>query len=142
MQTQPPGDDLIPIPVDLDMLAEVLNADFSHEEDGLTSRPVTSGKNRDSSPMTRGSWLVVTPQGSRSAYEDIVDLAGSVANERLRDLLLVALDGSGAFSRFKDVLGRDRSELDRWFQFSDERGCQRATQWLAEAGYRPAEKAK
>ena len=87
-------------------------------------------------------WLSVSPQGSRGAYGDMVDFAASVPDERLRDLVMVVLDGSGAFRRFKGVLGRDGSELDRWFRFSDERGRQRAIEWLPKAGYRPVERPK
>jgi uncharacterized protein UPF0158 len=55
-----------------------------------------------------------------------------------RDRLEIALQGRGAFRRFKDVLARWPAELTRWHAFSDEHERGRARAWLADAGYRPA----
>ena len=142
MQTQPPGDDLTQVPVDLDILVESLDGDSYNEGAWLDLETGDIWVEHEFEPNASTPWIPVTPQGSQAAYGDMVDFAASVSDERLRDLLMVALDGPGAFRRFKDVLGRDSSELDSWVRFSDERGCQRATEWLAEAGYRPVEKVK
>jgi hypothetical protein len=50
----------------------------------------------------------------------------------------IAIEGRGAFRRFKDVLSRWPGEMDRWLAFSDERKRGRAREWLAAAGYRVA----
>jgi hypothetical protein len=68
------------------------------------------------------------------AYQDMVDFVESVRDERLRELLFVALDGSGAFRRFKDVLLSCPNEREAWFAFKGERMLERARQWLTEMG--------
>jgi len=58
------------------------------------------------------------------------EFASSIGDPRLRELLEVALDGRGAFRRFKDVLARWPEERARWFAFRDE--CLRGAmqEWL------------
>ena len=49
----------------------------------------------------------------------------------------VALDGKGAFGRFKRVLARYPEERERWFEFSDRRLRARIDEWLESVGVRP-----
>jgi hypothetical protein len=51
-------------------------------------------------------------------------------------LLEVAIQGKGAFRRFKDVLARDPAEQQRWFAFQMERLNTRVREWLADKGVR------
>ena len=60
---------------------------------------------------------------------------GTVADPERADRLAIAIDGRGAFRRFKDVLGRWPGEIERWYAFSEERQRGRARAWLAGAGY-------
>ena len=47
----------------------------------------------------------LTPKAeSHEGYEDMVDFIATVTDEHLAELLEVAVDGKGAFRRFKDVL--------------------------------------
>ena len=46
------------------------------------------------------------------------------------ELLEVAINGKGAFRRFKDVLLNYPEERERWFQFKDDRMKERALEWL------------
>ena len=54
----------------------------------------------------------------------------TVPRQHLQELLQVAIQGKGAFRRFKDVLGAYPQERERWFQFHDERLRQRVLDWL------------
>ena len=45
-------------------------------------------------------------------------------------LLEVAINGKGAFRRFKDVLLNYPEERERWFKFRDDRMEKRAVEWL------------
>jgi hypothetical protein len=54
------------------------------------------------------------------------------------DRLSIAIEGRGAFRRFKDTLARWPDDQGRWYQFSGERCRGRAREWLAIAGYRAA----
>ena len=67
---------------------------------------------------------------SREAYQDMVDFAESIREDSLRELLRVALDGSGAFRRFKDVLQNYPEKRQRWFKFREKIMKQRAREWL------------
>lgn len=67
---------------------------------------------------------------SHEGYQDMVDFIATVDNERLVELLEVAINGKGAFRRLKDVLLNYPEERERWFQFKDERMEERALEWL------------
>lgn len=69
-------------------------------------------------------------QDSRCGYDDMVDFTNSVEDGRLRDLLAVALSGSGVFRRFKDVLFEFPAEKVRWFEFEEKRKRKRFDEWL------------
>jgi len=71
---------------------------------------------------------------SREGYEDMRDFIASVDDEHLAELLEVAINGKGAFRRFKDVLFGYPEERERWFCFKDERMEQRALEWLGDIG--------
>ena len=56
---------------------------------------------------------------SYEGYQDMVDFIATIDNERLAELLEVAINGKGAFRRFKDVLLDYPEERERWFKFKD-----------------------
>ncbi|MCG5053156.1 MAG: UPF0158 family protein [Myxococcales bacterium] len=62
-------------------------------------------------------YLRVDPASSREQYRWMERFVGSVADDALRDRLLVAIDGKGAFRRFKDVLLAFPAERERWFSY-------------------------
>ncbi len=67
---------------------------------------------------------------SHEGYEDMVDFIATVKNERLVGLLEVAINGKGAFRRFKDVLLNYPEERESLFQFKDDIMQRRALEWL------------
>lgn len=83
-------------------------------------------------------WLHVWPAGSRRAYDDMVDFTATRGSPALAARLERALEGRGAFRRFKDTLMDWPEDREDWFVFSEDRRRGRAREWLAEAGYRPA----
>jgi hypothetical protein len=74
---------------------------------------------------------------SYEEYDLAVEFAGSVSDPRLRDLLTVALDGKGAFGRFKRVLQDHPRESERWFKMRDEFSAERVQEWLRELDIEP-----
>lgn len=79
--------------------------------------------------------IVIEGEGSHNAYADMTDFAESVPDRHLRDRLLVALDGRGAFRRFRDVVYNTPEEIGKvWNSFSDARASARAVGWLAREG--------
>lgn len=83
-------------------------------------------------------WLWVHCEGSRAGYRDLVLFIDLVEDPHLADRLGRAIQGRGAFRRFKDVLADSPDLLERWYGFSDERHRGRARAWLAAEGYAPA----
>ena len=71
---------------------------------------------------------------SYEAYRDMEDFIATIDDEHLADLLEVAIQGKGAFRRFKDVLLNHPDEEEKWFQFQDNRIEERALGWLEEIG--------
>ncbi len=67
---------------------------------------------------------------SHEGYEDIQNFIATVEDEHLVELLEVAINGKGAFRRFKDVLLNYPEERERWFQFKDNRIQEQALEWL------------
>ena len=83
-------------------------------------------------PDDRGL-LIVEPIGSREAYGDMEDFVDRVGDSRARDLLGRAIEGRGAFRRFKDTLLEFPELRQAWFAFHDARIQRRALQWLVDA---------
>lgn len=75
-------------------------------------------------------FIEIPPADSRDGYEDMEAFIETVSDGRLQELLKVAIQGQGAFRRFKDVLARDMQEREKWFRFRDERLQQRMLDWL------------
>src|SRR5512139_1422434 len=65
-------------------------------------------------------YLRVDPASSREQYRWMERFVGAVADQPLRERLLVAIDGKGAFRRFKDVLLAFPAERERWFAYRAE----------------------
>ncbi|NQT47724.1 MAG: hypothetical protein HQ578_01970 [Chloroflexi bacterium] len=71
---------------------------------------------------------------SHEGYRDMVDFIATLENEHLAELLGVAINGKGAFRRFKVVLLDYPEEEERWFRFKDGRMAARALEWLDDIG--------
>jgi hypothetical protein len=62
----------------------------------------------------------VDPASSREQYRWMERFVTSVTDEGLRERLTIAIDGKGAFRRFKDVLIAYPAERERWFSYRAE----------------------
>jgi tetratricopeptide (TPR) repeat protein len=78
-------------------------------------------------------FLAIEPEDTHDAYEDMVEFAETVG-PKLRERLADALDGKGAFGRFKRVLQSAPQERERWCRFRDVRLEARARKWLETNG--------
>jgi len=79
-------------------------------------------------------YLRVDPVSSREQYRWMERFIATVEETDLRGKLIQAIDGKGAFRRFKDVLMAFPVDRERWFSFRSERlrTCMEA--WLAAHG--------
>ena len=60
----------------------------------------------------------IEPAASREQYKWMERFVVGVTDEPLRERLVIAIDGKGAFRRFKDVLLNYPTERERWFSLS------------------------
>lgn len=67
---------------------------------------------------------------SRESYRHMQDYIDLVADPHLQELLSVAIDGSGAFRRFKDVLLNYPEERQAWFDYKNTRLQKYIFDWL------------
>ena len=136
------------LPVDLDELVDVLEGDavtgggridlhtgevwpeavFEYGIEGEEEEDLDDGER----------WLWVVSEGSRAGYRDMELFVAGVGEPDLADRMARALEGRGAFRRFRDELTRWPDIEDRWYVYSAERRRGRARAWLAAEGFTPA----
>lgn len=63
------------------------------------------------------SHVRIEPASSREQYRWMERFVASVADQPLRERLIISIDGKGAFRRFKDVLLAYPAERERWFSY-------------------------
>ncbi|HZB96787.1 MAG TPA: UPF0158 family protein [Herpetosiphonaceae bacterium] len=87
-----------------------------------------------------GTRFVEVPKAeSRDGYSDMEAFIDTVQDRRFQNRLWRAIQGKGAFRRFKDTLFDDPRERERWFAFQNERVQQRVLEWLEDEEIEPAE---
>jgi hypothetical protein len=87
----------------------------------------------------KNRYLLIPKRESREGYEIMVAFAESVRGTGLRDMLSVALNGKGAFRRFRNILNGHPAELERWYTFKDDWMREEAVQWLIMNGIEPVQ---
>jgi hypothetical protein len=83
------------------------------------------------------AYLRIEPVSSREQYRWMERFIPMVDDPPLRGQLSQAIDGKGAFRRFKDVLIAFTAERERWFAFRSERLRVFMEAWLAANALRP-----
>lgn len=138
-----------PLPVDLDELAMSLEGDpvqgggriDLQTGDVWPQAAVEYAEEtgeEDEAEHDSDRWLWFDSVGSRDAYQDMERFIASLDDADIADQLAIAIDGRGAFRRFKDMLSQWPALTTRWHAFSEERQRGRARAWLADQGYSPA----
>ena len=144
-----PVSSLRSLPVDLDQLIDVLEGDALASggridlhtgevwpeavfEYGIESEEEDDDLDDDE------RWLWVVSVGSRAGYRDMELFVAGVAEPDPAEQLTRALEGRGAFRRFRNELTRWPDLQDRWYGYSAERRRGRARAWLAVEGFTPA----
>jgi hypothetical protein len=135
---------LRPLPVDLEELAGILEGDPAHGDGRIDLHTGEvwpqaaieyARETVDEDDPDRG--LAVLCEGSAQAYRDLEDFIDTIEDDDQAEQLTRAITGRGAFRRFKDTLACSPGELERYYNFSDERQRGRARAWLHAAGYTP-----
>jgi hypothetical protein len=87
------------------------------------------------------TYMRVEPVSSREQYRWMERFIPMVEEPDLREQLAAAIDGKGAFRRFKDVLMNFSAERERWFTFRSERLRVFMEAWLTAHGVTPIARA-
>jgi hypothetical protein len=141
----PPGR---PLPVDLEELSGLLEGDLASNEGGfldlrtgdvipafMTDEAMVGEDEALDVDAEPDRWLHVSCEGSRAGWDDMATYVAAVADSHLREQLERAIEGKGAYRRFRDLIG-DEGLTQAWRDFSDERQIGRAREYLAERGIR------
>ena len=83
------------------------------------------------------NYIRVDPASSREQYRWMERFVGSVVDPQLRERLVMAIDGKGAFRRFKDVLLAYPAERERWFTYRADLLHWHMHNWLIERQIEP-----
>ncbi|MCI0329332.1 MAG: UPF0158 family protein [candidate division Zixibacteria bacterium] len=89
-------------------------------------------KEREEIYLSENDYVLLPKKRSRDGYQDLLDFIEVLGDGSLREKLAVAVQGQGAFRRFKDVLLAYPEDRRKWFTFSNERDENRIREWLEE----------
>jgi hypothetical protein len=140
-----PSGPLRDVPVDWEALEDAFenNAPEVHSYLHLTTGEVLRVVDGVADPQMHvriasdGNYLRVDPVSSREQYRWMERFIPMVENGELRGKLTQAIDGKGAFRRFKDVLMTYGPERERWFSFRSERLRTFMEAWLTAHAIQP-----
>lgn len=121
--------------VDLGALAEALEDHSDMVQwfiDPATGEVLPWMEYGDEPPPDEAGARYIDRIASGEAYRDMQDFVARVADRRAADLLGRAIEGRGAFRRFKDALFEFPELRETWFKFHDVRMRRRAIEWLVD----------
>lgn len=136
------------VPVDLEILRVELEGDLSMSTGGYVD--LHSGEVYDEAatdPMMVGDdadidveedpdrWLRFDRTGSRDGWRDMAAFAQRQRDGALRERLERAIEGRGAFRRFRDLV-HEESLAEQWYAFSTDHQLGRSRELLADEGLR------
>ena len=82
----------------------------------------------DRKKLERGHWIAAPEEYEINEYKMMVGFAGGVKDQRASELLYVALNGKGAFRRFRDVLHLT-GLTDEWYAFKHNAYVNAVREW-------------
>lgn len=139
---------LRPVRADLDQVADLMTTDPHYGSGGWLDLSTGDGwpasvlENMDSDERPDideepERWIFIPGESSHTGWSDRRDFVEGMRAGELRDSLLVALEGRGAFGGFSRALDDEPELLTQWRAFEVERGRGRARSLLAVEGYTP-----
>lgn len=83
-------------------------------------------------------YLPIEAIPSRIQYQWLAEFINSVTEEPSKSRMEAAINGKGAFRRFKDILLTMPEERRRWFECRDQMMRRRIVEWVQEHGLTPS----
>jgi len=93
--------------------------------------PIYSGIEDDCERFEEDCWIRCPSQRDLREYDIMVDFVDTIGNPPAHELLSVALEGKGAFRRFKDTLHRV-GLTDEWYAFKRKAYVEIVREWCEE----------
>ncbi len=134
------------LPVDLEWVATVLEGDPMRSQGAFldlqtgevipafTTDPEETGGDGAANPEAEPDrWLFLPSLGSRAVRQDMAEFTTMIRYRPLRERMELAIEGLGAFHRFRDLIYSEGLATD-WHAFSDHRRIARAREFLADLG--------
>lgn len=82
-------------------------------------------------------YLFIETPSSSEAYEWMVEFAERIEVGKLAEKLPIALDGKGAFHRFRNVLSDYPEQREMWRKFEDTKINSEIEEWVRRSGIEP-----
>jgi hypothetical protein len=86
---------------------------------------------------SKSDYVAVDAIPSRIQYQWVDEFVASIEDPDLKTRVIAAINGKGAFRRFKDILLTSPDERRRWFEYRDQKMRQRIVEWVREKGIEP-----
>jgi hypothetical protein len=86
-------------------------------------------------------YMAIDAIPSRIQYQWLDEFIKAIEDEPVRERMEAAINGKGAFRRFKDILLTLPDERRRWFEYRDQMMRQRIVDWVREQGIVPLNEA-
>ncbi|MEZ5084809.1 MAG: hypothetical protein R2722_00665 [Tessaracoccus sp.] len=131
------------LPIDLEALSGVVEGGSEFEAGGyldlhtgevipefLTDEAMVGEDDVVDIDADPGRWLYLENTGSRPGWQDMAAFAARQADPELRERLEWAIEGRGAFRRFRDLINRE-GVADEWYVFATDRQHGRARELFA-----------
>jgi hypothetical protein len=84
-----------------------------------------------------GKYRSIEVVPSRIQYQWVSEFVKSIEHESIKSRMEAAINGKGAFRRFKDILLTLPDERRRWFEYRDRRMRVRVVEWIEENSIEP-----
>jgi len=124
--------------VKLDSLMEIFGSSDSY--DWMSYLNIHTGESelvsREESDNYDTEDYIQIPMQDTSGYKTMQEFIETIKDANIRELLWVAIDGRGAFGRFKDVI-YNKGLSDQWYQFRDTKKQEQIIEWLNDNNIEP-----
>lgn len=110
---------------------------FLSLEDGKVVKLTPGDPSAAQAQASGDKFVAIDTIPSRIQYQWVDDFTKSIEDETLRARMEAAINGKGAFRRFKDILLTMPDERRRWFEFRDQKMRDRIVAWIHEKGIEP-----